>query len=312
MVYSQGDVRLPTDFATSFHGSIKLEVVTIGEILPSRRRELPRDTILDFFGYRIERATDFSRIQSLLVSLKPFDAGVPLVRVGGFDDGGYLLPNCLDDIDAVISPGVGSSSDFELYFAEKKIPCILIDGTVSIEPVKHPQFTFVRKMLAPSSSLAEAITLAEAVELVGSGPGNMILQMDIEGAEWEILQSVPAEVMKRFKMLVIEFHSFDKMLEKKSTFAHVEKVFAALLTHFAPVHIHINNYLPSRTFRKKGFRGLTSKVDIPPIFELTLLQKGLVPPNAKLAAVPHPLDVKNVPDLPDVAPPHLWTHSTSS
>ena len=271
-----------------------------------------RDSVLDFLGYRIERATEFSRIHDFLLTLRPVDAGVPLIRVGGIEDGGYLLPDSLEDIGAVISPGVGASSVFELHFAERNIPCILIDGTVAVEPFPHPQFTFLHKMLTPSSALPGEITLAKAVDLLDGETRNMILQMDIEGAEWDVLGSVQPDLMKRFKILVIEFHGFDKMIERKSTFDRVERVFSGLFSLFTPVHIHINNYLPARPLRAKGLRFFRNRIEVPPIVELTFLRNDLMPKTRKFAEIPHPLDMKNMPELPDVPPPHVWAYQPNS
>ncbi len=46
--------------------------------------------------------------------LRPFDVGHPLIRIGAFSDGGYLVPSDLQGIKACFSPGVSQQSSFEL------------------------------------------------------------------------------------------------------------------------------------------------------------------------------------------------------
>ena len=50
--------------------------------------------------------------------LKPVRSSYPLVRIGGDQDGAYLLPNDLKGIEACFSPGVSYKKSFELYQIE--------------------------------------------------------------------------------------------------------------------------------------------------------------------------------------------------
>ena len=65
-----------------------------------------------------------SEILSLLKMLAPNDPEMGKVRVGSLGDGGYVLPDDLDQIDSVLSIGIGNEDSFDLHFAKKNIPII--------------------------------------------------------------------------------------------------------------------------------------------------------------------------------------------
>ena len=69
----------------------------------------------------VYRSVEKKRNTRAISLLKPFDLGHPLIRMGGpTGDGGYLLPDVLDDIKYCFSPGVGLTSEFETQVKEKK------------------------------------------------------------------------------------------------------------------------------------------------------------------------------------------------
>jgi hypothetical protein len=276
--------------------------------LPKSLPFIVSQRLADFLGYRVERASNFFSIIELLEKLRPVETDFPLVRVGGESDGGYLLPDCFENCEGVISPGVGPSALFESYFSTLGIPSILIDGTVKEPPDHATGFTFVSKMLASTSSAPGTITLQEACDLLGESSKNLILQMDIEGAEWLVLESTPDQLLKRFKLLVIEFHSFDQLVGRASSFRIVEDIFNRLLDNFSPVHVHVNNCSSARKTRPKGLAGFTRSENLPNVFEITLLRKDLVPPESHYSQIPNDLDTKNCQALPDIPLPSVWVN----
>jgi hypothetical protein len=52
--------------------------------------------------------------------LRPQKTRFDIVRIGGIDDGGYLLPDDFDDIAACFSPGVSETATFEIDLLQKK------------------------------------------------------------------------------------------------------------------------------------------------------------------------------------------------
>ena len=57
-------------------------------------------------------------VREALGLLMPWDVGVPLIRVGGSNDGGYLVPDDHVGVGALFSPGVADAWSFELDLAE--------------------------------------------------------------------------------------------------------------------------------------------------------------------------------------------------
>ena len=59
------------------------------------------------------RLTPEEDVKALIYSLRPRLADQKLIRLGPSGDGGYLVPDDLEDIEACLSPGVALVSGFE-------------------------------------------------------------------------------------------------------------------------------------------------------------------------------------------------------
>ena len=77
--------------------------------------------------------------------LKIFDTGHKLIRVGPDFDGGYVLPDILNEIEFCYSPGVGHTSEFEKQISEKNIKCFLADYNVEKPTISNSKFNFLKK-----------------------------------------------------------------------------------------------------------------------------------------------------------------------
>ena len=96
--------------------------------------------------------------------LTPRDCSVPKKRFGSAGDGGYVIPNDLEGIDAAISFGIGGEVSFDLELAVLDMAVLQFDPTVEGPPRNHPNFNF-RKVGWSSEPGPESVTLAGAVEL---------------------------------------------------------------------------------------------------------------------------------------------------
>ena len=81
--------------------------------------------------------------------------------------------------------------------------------------------------------------------------GELLLQMDIEGFEYPVLIKEDIELIKNFRILVIEFHDLDRLFTRFG-FNIITSVFHKLLNDYYIVHIHPNNL--SYVFNKKGIK----------------------------------------------------------
>ena len=69
--------------------------------------------MISFLKIYSSQQTPIDKVKNLINSLKVYDLGHKLVRIGPKGDGGYLVPSILDEIDFCFSPGVGNSIKFE-------------------------------------------------------------------------------------------------------------------------------------------------------------------------------------------------------
>jgi hypothetical protein len=253
-------------------------------------------TTLGLLGISVGRCVvDVQPVRHLIKRLHPVTTDKELIRIGGKGDGGYLVPDDLDGVVACFSPGVGALVSFEAALVSRGIPCYLADASVDGPAIADTLIHFEKKFLGVVNDNT-TMTLDAWVKTCVPPGGDLILQMDIEGAEWPVLLNVSDEVLKRFRIVVVELHSLDRLIDKIG----FELMFAALdrvLRQFHVVHIHPNNVpWPLRA------RGLT----IPRILEVTFLRQDRAQPTGYAKRFPHALDHKIVPDLPELVLPAEW------
>lgn len=234
-------------------------------------------------------------IQKTLNILAPFNTEIPLIRVGGSGDGGYLLPDDLDGIVACFSPGVDATMTFDTEIMERGIPCYLADASVEGLTAPHAMATFDKLFLGPKTS-GRFISLGDWVARYAPPDGDLLLQMDIEGAEYETLNAANAETLKRFRIIVLEVHDVNH-LTRPAPHSLMSQTFEKLNDMFVLTHVHPNNYTP--VARIAGW-------SIPPLLELTYIRRDRVNEAHPAMVLPHPLDEKNVGTKPDFPLPHFW------
>ena len=91
----------------------------------------------------------------------------------------------------------------------------------------------------------------------------LLLQIDIEGYEYEVFLSMSDTLIKRFRVIVAEFHSLDQ-LWNPPFFKLASRAFDKILQTHACIHIHPNNCCGS--LRKGG-------IEIPRVLEFTFLRQ---------------------------------------
>jgi hypothetical protein len=119
-------------------------------------------------------------------------------------------------------------------------------------------------------------TLANQLAKNGDGGKNVVVKMDVEGAEWDTILLAPPEVLQQIDQLVLEMHG-----------VHEEKYLNAvgrLNEFFYVANVHFNNY--------------TCQGDLEPFpawaYEVLFVNRRLaVPDPSAQPAVPHPLDRPN-------------------
>jgi hypothetical protein len=259
-----------------------------------RNRRFIKETFRFWLSSTI-RAQD---VQKALDLLTPFSTGIPLVRIGGTGDGGYLVPNDLQGIVACFSPGVDQTMTFDTEIMNRGIPCYLADASVTGLTAHHANATFDRLFLGPKTQ-NEFISLDDWVARYAPPEGDLLLQMDIEGAEYETLNAVSTETLSRFRIIVLEVHDIDKLTRTEQN-RKMSETFQRLNDLFVLTHVHPNNYSPVARIGRWA---------IPPLLELTYIRRDRVDEISAAGPLPHPLDHANVPDKPDYPLPRYWTQT---
>lgn len=254
------------------------------------------DRFLAGQGKAIATQSDPNDVRRFMQMVRPVRTTVPLVRVGGEADGGYLVPDILSGVSMCFSPGVGPTSAFESALAARGIPSFMADASVEGPAQWHPLMHFERKFLGDVND-AMTVRLEDWVSAHAPGVGaDLLLQMDIEGAEYPVLLDTPAATLRRFSTMIIEFHTLDALLVSYALPFYVQ-TFRKLLADFHVVHIHPNNNVRLVT------RG---EFEIPPVTEFTFLRKDLAQVLGPAQVFPHPLDTPNTHLVPDIVLPECW------
>ena len=254
--------------------------------------------ILNYLLNKINLSLDVSinqyKFDEIIHKLKPYDLGHELIRVGSVNDGGYLVPNILDQIHYCFSPGVGSKIDFEKNLLDYNIKSFLADGTIK-KSIELREFDFENKNLASYNSNT-TITLENWVNSKVQKNFNLLLQMDVESFEYEIISSTPEEILKMFKIMVIEFHYIEK-LNHYLIFNIFSQVLNKILLNFEIAHVHPNNC--QGTF-------YVNNEKLPTALEVTFLRKDLCKYKKNINTLPNKLDSRNIESLPEVFLSEKW------
>ena len=151
-----------------------------------------------------KRCTCKLELKKFFEMIQPVETDKELIRIGDYADGGYLIPNDLDGIEACFSPGVSTEASFELELTKYNINSYLADYSVEAPPVKHELFDFVKKYLGVVNTDI-FMTLESWINEKSPSVSNAILQMDIEGSEYGIIYQAPLKILKKFRCIKISY-----------------------------------------------------------------------------------------------------------
>jgi hypothetical protein len=243
-------------------------------------------------GMYATQRTPPAELRRLIAALRPVVGGAELVRLGPARDGGYLVPDDLNGIEYAFSPGVSTESGFEAALAARGIQVFLADFSVEGPAEPNARFVFHKKYVG-SVSDETYMTLAEWKDTtLPRYGGDLLLQMDIEGAEFETLLSAPPELLAQFRIMVIEFHALHELLNRPF-FGLAARVFQKLLRTHSVVHIHPNNCC--------GFV-VEEELEVPRVLEFTFYRNDRLTQRSYRRSFPHPLDRDNTPNETLVLP----------
>jgi len=212
-------------------------------------------------------------------------------RFGLNADGGYVMVDKIDDIDAAYSLGIFDEVSWDLEMANRGIPVIQYDDSVDAPPVEHKHFTFYKKRIADSRNSDLGLESIEGIVESHKHYGKkLILKMDIEGSEWDVLDDIKEDTLKLFDQILLECHHFRRIPEYQFR-ERALRVFKKLNRFHTPIHVHANNC--TRVFKLVDFYFVDA-------LELTYVKSENYSFTECDEIFPGPFDSPNNPKLPDI------------
>ncbi len=211
------------------------------------------------------------------------------IRLGGREDGGYVMIDDLDHLKTAFSLGVGPNVDWDHAMAQRGVDIHQFDHTVAGPPRQHPRFHFHKKRIDGVAS-PETENLVSLLDTYGSS-GNRanILKVDIEDSEWSLFANTDPAVLARFPQILCELHSLGYVHDDEH-YRRMTEALRRLRGRFEVVHVHGNNC---------GRRVFVADQAFPHVLEITLANKALYEFADDAEDYPTDLDAPNDTGRPD-------------
>lgn len=221
--------------------------------------------------------------------------GAKLCRLGGPNDGGYVMlePVAPPFITAAYSFGVGHEISWDTAIAARGIDVWLYDHTVASPRGLPPRCRFVRKGLAGDTGGPEVRPLAECVSENGhEDRHDLLLKLDVEGAEWAALQAASEDLLRQFQQIVVEFHGIARSLGG-DRYGTIVAVLDKLARTHQCVHVHGNCDQPPVWI---------GDLIVPDVAEVTYVRRSDVEGRIGevVRSLPKDLDAPNNPGWPEI------------
>ncbi len=231
---------------------------------------------------------------TFLRQIQPFMNGHELIRIGNQGDGGYLLPDDLREINGCLSIGCNGEWSFEKELFQYSLIASHILDLEETKPIDLEKQHVFHSGLLGAKNIGDYVTLEKFLENCNlDSAEDLILKMDIESAEYEVLLDASMDTLKKFRIMVVEFHYFSRSLNPELLLSTFIEIFSKLNMIFDIVHFHPNNCDDVFRFNKSR---------MPRVVEMTFHRKDRAKIPLVRAKLPHRLDRVNVPSRPEITP----------
>ena len=233
------------------------------------------------------------KVLGTLALLSPVKvAGFRKRRVGGDEDGGYVMLDDLTDIGVCYSLGVGPDVSWDIEMAELGAEIFQYDHTVTAPPSSHPRCRHFKIGITHDDSLAANLRRIDTLvrENGHSGRTDMVLKIDIEGFEWDSLSVLSTRVLGQFRQILCELHGL-RMVDLESFRTRATALFNKLRATHHCIHVHGNNF---------GGMAIVAGTPIADVLELTYVRKSDYVFMPSDEVFPTELDGPNNTNLPDL------------
>ena len=250
--------------------------------------ELKIRNVLEARGFYVTGKEDYFQQIKDLCRVKEAK-GFALTRVGSNNDGGYIMLDDFKDVEIAYSFGIGSNIDWEEDAVSRGVKVYGYDPTIMELPYECPNLHFRKIGIAGKDDQVHRLYSLDTIlkENGHLGKDNLILKMDVEGAEWDFLQEVTSEVLSQFNQISFELHTMTDIGNRDKVIQGLQKLKE---TH-EPVWIHGNN---AGTYECSG------NIKIPNAFEITYVSKKIYDLMDVTYHCPIDLDDENIEDFFDI------------
>lgn len=159
-----------------------------------------------------------------------------MARFGNHGDGGYAIVDDLKESDVLFSIGVGDNVSFDEECEKQVSRVVLVDHTVPNFKPPIGNFEMIRKPLVPGGDSGNGVTIHQLLSQEVDAK-DYVLKVDIEGAEWGILDKLTSSELLKFRQIILEFHGLNNFVELDKKLSALKKLSS---TH-SPVVVHANN-----------------------------------------------------------------------
>jgi hypothetical protein len=255
-----------------------------------------------YYGGRlIEVSADLNADKDYYIELKKLLkikrlTDYPLIRIGEQNrDGGYIMANNFQPEGIAYSFGINNDTSWDLSMARYDYDIFMYDHTIDKLPSENSKFHFFKEGISGTDEEKKPLkTLKHYIEKnEHSKAKNMILKMDVEGAEWDFLENVDTKTLKQFDQIVFEMHN----LVRPSCGDKALKLLEKLNKTHQLIHLHGNN---------SGYLLTVGDTIFPDVIETSYVNKNsYYTIDDDYVVLPSPLDMPNDLGRPDV-PLGLW------
>jgi len=124
--------------------------------------------------------------------------GKTKILVGEKSDGCYVLLDDFENVRFAYSFGISDKIQFDTALARRGIDIYMYDHTIDSLPYNDTKFHWSKIGICAKNEATDNLkTLEDLIKLNGhTSEKNMILKLDVEGAEWNPLNEINEDILR--------------------------------------------------------------------------------------------------------------------
>ena len=212
----------------------------INDILLNRlkRSNIEVINIMDFHTVLNDEKAEYFRELYDMLRVKAVK-NMNFTRVGRDYDGGYIMLDDFDDSMKVYSFGVCDDMSWDMDIHNRYgFDVYLYDHTIPTAPNYCEGCYFEKKGIGinDTKDMLSLSTILKNHQDISNR--NLLIKMDIEGAEWDVIENLNSSILENFRQMVLELHGMTELSMRQKIISVLSKINEI----HQLVWIHGNNY----------------------------------------------------------------------